>query len=162
VHGDLKALSILVSEDGVLKVSRFDDSILSNSALGFSAATGVGGGSLRWMAPELLLRTEDETAPPAWRNKQTDVYALGMTMLEIITGKVPYSEYRNDVSIIRALDKKQLPVCPEELQGPNARAELMWTALRTCLYQDPAARPTAAWLLTLLRDLAVEDVERVV
>ncbi|KAF8600104.1 kinase-like protein [Ceratobasidium sp. AG-I] len=50
VHGDIKALNILVSRDGVAKLSDFDHSILSNCTLAFSATTNVGGGTLRWMA----------------------------------------------------------------------------------------------------------------
>ncbi|KAF8598349.1 kinase-like protein, partial [Ceratobasidium sp. AG-I] len=56
VHGDLKALNVLVSHDGTAKLSDFDHSILSNCTLLFSSTTNVGGGTLRWMAPELLLR----------------------------------------------------------------------------------------------------------
>ncbi|KAF8593517.1 kinase-like protein [Ceratobasidium sp. AG-I] len=81
VHGDIKALNILVSQDGVAKLSDFDHSILSNATLAFSATTNSGGGTLRWMAPELLASTEDENMLPAIRTTQTDVYALGMTML---------------------------------------------------------------------------------
>ncbi|CAE6475567.1 unnamed protein product [Rhizoctonia solani] len=78
IHGDLKACNILVSTDGVLKLTDFDYSIISGHSLVFSATTRTGGGSLRWMAPELLLATDEN---PAERNKQTDIYALGMTFL---------------------------------------------------------------------------------
>ncbi|KAF8592865.1 kinase-like protein [Ceratobasidium sp. AG-I] len=78
VHGDIKALNVLVSQDGVAKLSDFDHSILSSCSLVFSATTNAGGGTLRWMAPELLIRAEDEDSPPASRSMETDVYALGM------------------------------------------------------------------------------------
>ncbi|KAF8603007.1 kinase-like protein [Ceratobasidium sp. AG-I] len=50
VHGDIKALNILVSEDGIAKLSDFDHSILSGGTLVFSATTNIGGGTARWMA----------------------------------------------------------------------------------------------------------------
>ncbi|EUC67019.1 tyrosine kinase domain protein [Rhizoctonia solani AG-3 Rhs1AP] len=76
VHGDLKAYNILVSSTGIIKITDFDYSIFPECSLVFSATTRVGGGTLRWMAPELVL----EENPPQ-RNTKTDVYALGMTLL---------------------------------------------------------------------------------
>ncbi|KAF8593042.1 hypothetical protein BDV93DRAFT_294419 [Ceratobasidium sp. AG-I] len=106
------------------------------------------------MAPELLEpEGEDgagETHFEAIRNKQTDVYALGMTMLEIITGAVPYSEYRTDMGIYRAIHNKQFPRRPAELSGPDERAEMMWLLLLECWDYDPTARPDAAAVLELL------------
>ncbi|CAE6411010.1 unnamed protein product [Rhizoctonia solani] len=75
IHGDLKATNVLVSSEGVAKLTDFDHSIISNCSLVFSATTQTGGGTLRWMAPELL--SEDTSM----RNKQTDIYALGMTLM---------------------------------------------------------------------------------
>ncbi|CAE6457339.1 unnamed protein product, partial [Rhizoctonia solani] len=76
VHGDVKALNILVSSDGVAKLSDFDFSIMSEaSTLVFSESSSSRLGSLRWTAPEMLL----EETPK--RTKQSDVYALGMTMV---------------------------------------------------------------------------------
>lgn len=103
---------MLVSEDGTPKINDFDHAILLDSTLRFSTTTRPWGGTLRWMAPELF-QPEDEGGgqkrPPATRSQQIDVYALGMertikvftaasrslnlhqTMLEILTGAVPYS-----------------------------------------------------------------------
>ncbi|KAF8602308.1 kinase-like protein [Ceratobasidium sp. AG-I] len=166
VHGDLKALNILVSHDGVAKISDFDHSILADCTLAFSATTSQGGGTLRWMAPELLLGTneeddeedyqlenENENGAPLVRNFQTDVYALGMTMLETISGRVPYAEYRRDQGIYRALNKKRPPTRPEELANTDRRANEMWILLLSCWDHDPAARPAAATILSLLKQI---------
>ncbi|KAL5641693.1 hypothetical protein ACGC1H_001985 [Rhizoctonia solani] len=76
VHGDLKAANVLVSSDGVAKLSDFDFSImLEVSTLVFSESSNSRSGSLRWSAPELLLEEVRS------RTTQSDVYALGMTML---------------------------------------------------------------------------------
>ncbi|CUA78526.1 hypothetical protein RSOLAG22IIIB_13199 [Rhizoctonia solani] len=88
IHGDLKATNILVSPDHKLKVTDFDYSIMAESTI-FSQTTRLGGGTLRWMAPELALDSEGDHQ----RNKQTDIYALGMTFLVSIISifSVPYS-----------------------------------------------------------------------
>ncbi|KAG8723968.1 hypothetical protein FRC09_000935 [Ceratobasidium sp. 395] len=150
VHGDLKARNVLIDRDGVAKLSDFDHSILSNCTLSFTETTNVGGGTLRWMAPELLLSDEDDEIA-ARRTNQTDVYALGMTLLEIVTGRVPYFEYKVDRAIIRALDRKQVPNCPKEFMYENGRANWMWLLLQTCWDHDPKVRPAAFSIHNRLR-----------
>ncbi|CAE6427614.1 unnamed protein product [Rhizoctonia solani] len=75
VHGDLKASNILISSDNTVKLTDFDYSLISECSLLFSDTTRMGGGTLRWMAPELVLQECSQ------RSKQTDIYALGMTFL---------------------------------------------------------------------------------
>ncbi|KAF8599437.1 hypothetical protein BDV93DRAFT_560381 [Ceratobasidium sp. AG-I] len=116
--------------------------------LAFSATTNVGGGTLRWMAPELLKSTEHEDSSPAVRNMQTDVYALGMTLLEIITGKIPYSEYMQEWGIYRAIDSKKPPTRPKELVGKSQQEDTLWALLLQCWDHNAVARPSASYLLT--------------
>ncbi|KAF8601674.1 kinase-like protein [Ceratobasidium sp. AG-I] len=158
VHGDIKAINILVCPEGIVKITDFDYSILSESALRFSETSKLGGGTVRWMAPELLLLEEDEDAPQPTRTMKTDVYALGMTMLEIISGEVPYHQYQHDRTIILALEKKKLPKCPEMLSAPDERVTRMWNLLLECWDHDPEARPCAPSLLTSLIRLHDEGI----
>ncbi|CAE6501152.1 unnamed protein product [Rhizoctonia solani] len=76
IHGDLKALNVLVSSDGIAMLSDFDFSIMSDAGnLVFTQSSNNRTGSARWAAPEML----DKESPN--RTTQSDVYALGMTML---------------------------------------------------------------------------------
>ncbi|KAG9093265.1 hypothetical protein FRC07_011498, partial [Ceratobasidium sp. 392] len=145
VHGDLKARNVLVGQDGIPRLSDFDHSILSNCTLAFTETTNTGGGTLRWMAPELMHLSSDEdenstTSSAVTRTTQTDVYALGMLMLEIITGKVPYAEYKTDSAVIVALTKKRLPRRPTQAICHDS----MWSLLAACWNHDPEARPSAS------------------
>ncbi|KAL5641772.1 hypothetical protein ACGC1H_002025 [Rhizoctonia solani] len=73
VHGDLKAMNVLVSPGGIARLSDFDFSVMSQaSSLLFTESSNSRSGSVRWVAPELLA----EDAPK--RTKESDVYALGM------------------------------------------------------------------------------------
>ncbi|CCO31792.1 Putative serine/threonine-protein kinase/receptor R818 [Rhizoctonia solani AG-1 IB] len=75
VHGDIKALNVLVSFDGTAKLTDFGLSTMAGSSIGFSATSTAQAGSIRWVAPELLLEDSD-------KGKSSDVYALGMTILK--------------------------------------------------------------------------------
>ncbi|KAF8594851.1 WD40 repeat-like protein [Ceratobasidium sp. AG-I] len=157
VHGDLKALNVLVSQEGVLKINDFDHSILANMTLRFSQSSKNGGGTLRWMAPELLKLVSDQanaTSTQA-RNKQTDMYAFGMTLLEIVTGRIPYFEFRNDMSIYRAIIRQKPPKRPKELAESDERSNQIWELLVRCWDHDHAARPDAPYSLNYLRMLGV-------
>ncbi|CAE6436323.1 unnamed protein product [Rhizoctonia solani] len=74
VHGDLKALNLLVSLDGVARLTDFGLSTMSEAGLAFSQTTTTQARTIRWASPEQLL----EDSPSS---KQSDVYALGMTIL---------------------------------------------------------------------------------
>ncbi|CAE6470757.1 unnamed protein product [Rhizoctonia solani] len=107
VHGDMKATNILVSDDGVVKIGDFGNSVLEECSLRCTATTKVGGGTIRWMARELLVPGHqpgtpvDEdvhegaiTTPEVDRNTKTDVYSLGMTIL--LTRQLNRRSYRVD------------------------------------------------------------------
>ena len=80
IHGDLKSLNILVDENLKGKLSDFGLSFLKSSKnLEFC------GGSPLWMAPEMFKKG-------ASASESTDIYALGVTMMELWTRRSPYWE----------------------------------------------------------------------
>ncbi|CUA75672.1 putative WD repeat-containing protein all2124 [Nostoc sp, PCC 7120] [Rhizoctonia solani] len=74
IHGDLKAANILVSSDGIARLSDFEFTVMSESGLVSTISGSTRSGSIRWAAPEMFVE-----APK--RTKRSDIYALGMTML---------------------------------------------------------------------------------
>ncbi|CAE6492473.1 unnamed protein product [Rhizoctonia solani] len=71
VHGDLKAANILVTPDGIARLSDFDFSVMSEASnLVFTASSNTRSGSIRWVAPEML----DDEVPK--RTKESDVQYL--------------------------------------------------------------------------------------
>ncbi|KAL5632372.1 hypothetical protein ACGC1H_005367 [Rhizoctonia solani] len=157
IHGDLKAINILVSSDHGLKLTDFDHSIMSECTLQFSETTRMGGGTLRWMAPELVLDSEAIHQ----RNKKTDIYALGMVSQETITGTVPYSQQcRTDINIYHTLTKKEFPRRDPIFFGSDQRGNRMWALLMRCWDHDPASRPIASEVTALLQTLVRETEPR--
>ncbi|CAE6409805.1 unnamed protein product, partial [Rhizoctonia solani] len=123
IHGDIKAANIFVSKEGVAKI-----------------------GTMRWMAPEMFRAGSAHT-------READIYALGMTALEIFTGKVPFSEYDHDIQAIRAVALGTKPTCPPEL----IRQPKLWTLLNKCWDLVPHERPTAKHILSEVLELAGDD-----
>ncbi|CAE6419568.1 unnamed protein product, partial [Rhizoctonia solani] len=122
---------------GVAKLSDFDFSIMSGvSSLMFSESSNSRTGSLRWAAPEMLL----EEVPK--RTTESDVYALGMTMLEIFTGEVPYPECQQDFTILKKVEKGTLPIRPIELKD-DKKGNMMWQLLLNCWSRDLSERPSS-------------------
>ncbi|CAE6414072.1 unnamed protein product, partial [Rhizoctonia solani] len=140
IQGDLKAANVLVSSDGIARLSDFDFSIMSEvSSLVFSESSNSRLGSIRWVAPEILLEEVHK------RTTQSDVYALGMTMLEIFTGDVPYPECRQDF-----IERGTLPTRPVELLKDDERVNIMWHLLLHCWKREASERPSSGQVFDAL------------
>ncbi|KAF8600116.1 kinase-like protein [Ceratobasidium sp. AG-I] len=138
VHGDLKSMNILVSANGVVKLSDFGNSVLSEHSIGFTASDGAG--TCRWTAPELHM---EDGESPGVRSMEADVYALGMTILEVITRKLPYFETTSDMRVILSVTQGKKPRRPDELLPSTQHGDERWNMLLTCWDMKPEIRPTA-------------------
>lgn len=72
IHHDIKPDNILFSESGVIKISDF-------------GIANTGGGTRAYMSPEALSWDEN-----ARNDSRVDIYALGVTLIELLTGKNPF------------------------------------------------------------------------
>jgi serine/threonine-protein kinase len=91
IHGDVKPANILLSADGLLKVTDFGVATLMRRPRGLAETSepavppllaGAVIGTPEYMAPELLLGS----APDA----RTDIYAAGMVLHECLIGDTPF------------------------------------------------------------------------
>ncbi|KAF8597071.1 kinase-like protein, partial [Ceratobasidium sp. AG-I] len=146
VHGDLKAVNILVSGEGVVKISDFGNAILRDSSLMFTDTTDFGGGTARWMSPELLM--DEEGTEPADRSMPADVYALGM---EVMTAKHPYSEFKYEPRVTVAVMQGIHPQRPAELSTKHIFGNEQWDILVRCWHMKPNSRPTASDVKDMVR-----------
>lgn len=95
IHGDLKGVNVLIDSNYCARLADFGlATVIDESTAGSTSNNRGMRGTLRWMAPEIMYPEKfGFTHEPKKRlpSKSTDIYALGMTILEVITGSPPYS-----------------------------------------------------------------------
>ncbi|KAG9122221.1 hypothetical protein FRC07_001497 [Ceratobasidium sp. 392] len=137
VHGDIKGDNVLISDDGKLKLTDFGLTVMGQEHFLFSR-TSPGGGTLNWMAPELF-------TDHGVRSKETDMYALAMTMLEIITCEVPFKDLSFlDFRKIQAIAEQGMrPPRPDDLLAASPIGAEFWLVIEQCWAPVPSERLTA-------------------
>ncbi|KDQ07856.1 hypothetical protein BOTBODRAFT_95678, partial [Botryobasidium botryosum FD-172 SS1] len=99
IHGDLRGPNILISLSGNARIADFGLSELKVDAYDTNYSTPfVVAGHPRWKAPELV---RAENGADARRNTTTDVFAFGRVMLELFTGKIPFSDLDEAMVIVK-------------------------------------------------------------
>ncbi|MFE4632318.1 serine/threonine-protein kinase [Streptomyces sp. NPDC056773] len=135
IHHDVKPSNILLGEEGAPHLADFG---LSRTVSDHSHSTSDPlVGTLAYMAPEQFLGQGAGTA--------SDIYALGLTLIEALTGR---REYQGTPVQIGTAHLLRRPRVPDGL--PHAFARL----LRAMTEQAPAARPDAAAVHQRLQTIA--------
>ncbi|KAL7417452.1 kinase-like domain-containing protein [Mrakia frigida] len=127
VHCDLKAANILTTKSGNVKLSDFGVS-LNLVAVEHKKENDVAG-TPNWMAPEVIQMEGASTA--------SDIWSLGCTVIELLTGKPPFAEIHNGMAVMYRIVEGGPPPFPE-----NASPELK-SFLSQCFEKDPTMRPSA-------------------
>ncbi|CAE6460957.1 unnamed protein product [Rhizoctonia solani] len=147
VHEDLKAINIRVSENGTPVITGFGHPTIQRHSRDIcNAIASTSSLSIRWTAPELF--------EGQGHTRMTDVWALGMVLLEIFTGSVPYAKILSDVAPFKDIKKLILPERPEEhIPTGDAQADLLWSLLNQCWAAGPMDRPTAEEVHDKIREM---------
>ncbi|KAG0231087.1 hypothetical protein BGW42_000504 [Actinomortierella wolfii] len=128
VHCDLKAANILTTKNGNVKLSDFGVSLnMKVKESDFGAVAGTP----NWMAPEVI---ELKGASPA-----SDIWSLGCTIIEMLTGRPPYADLLAMTTLFRIVEDDRPPL-------PNNISADLLDFLCQCFQKDPALRPTASML----------------
>ena len=152
VHRDLKPSNVLVTKDGVVKVTDFGIARgLSDTHTRLTGKSTGTSGTLPYMSPQ---QVTGKKATPA-----DDIYALGATLYELLTGKPPF--YTGDIT------HQILQQAPASLAARRAELEVkggpvpsVWEeTILACLAKEPQDRPQSAGEVAARLGLARGEVE---
>ena len=143
IHRDIKPQNILVSEIGNVKVTDFGIAKATSSNTVTSTATAMG--SVHYISPE--------QAKGRFCDEKSDIYSLGITMYEMVTGHVPF-DHENGVTIALMHLQNEITPPSEIREGiPDSLEKI----ILKCTMKKPEDRyQTADDLITDLK-LVFED-----
>ncbi|MBI3271844.1 MAG: serine/threonine protein kinase [Planctomycetes bacterium] len=145
VHRDIKPENIMLGKDGEVRVMDFGLARLVGGASKVSAA-GTVVGTPYYMAPEQARGKEVDG--------RADLYSVGVTLYEMISGQVPFRGDSPMEVMLKQLQEEPAPLRRVRADAP-AGAERVVAKL---LQKEPAARyPTAGALLADLERLAAGE-----
>ncbi|KAF8772842.1 hypothetical protein HU200_005228 [Digitaria exilis] len=133
IHRDIKGANILVDNKGGIKLADFGAS-KQVEKLATATAAKTMKGTPYWMAPEVIVGSG--------HNCSADIWSVGCTVIEMATGKPPWSHEYQEVSLLYYVGTtKSHPPIPEHL-SPEAKDFLL-----KCLQKEPEMRSAASDLL---------------
>ncbi len=97
IHRDIKPQNIIVSKSGNIKVTDFGIAKAATSTT--MSTTGIG--SVHYISPE--------QARGGYSDERSDIYSLGITMYEMVTGRVPFEGDTNVAIALMHIQNEMIP-----------------------------------------------------
>jgi eukaryotic-like serine/threonine-protein kinase len=149
IHRDLKPANVLLGDDG--QPLLLDFNLSEDVKVRSAVAVAQVGGTLPYMSPEQLLAYREGTGTV---DARADIYALGLIIYHLLTGRHAFTIRRGQSRIILPLMIADRKGAPPMLRASNrAISPAVESIVRHCLEADPGKRYASA------RELA-EDIER--
>jgi serine/threonine protein kinase len=138
VHRDVKPANILITEEGVAKITDFGIARAVGDVT--VTQTGMFAGTPAYLAPEVA-RGQDPTSA-------SDVFSFGATLYDAVEGGPPFPERQNQLALLRL-------VAEGKVQPPR-QAGVLTALLMQLLRADAGERPTMREASRMLADLAAD------
>lgn len=118
-HRDIKPANLILTPDGTVKLMDFGIAMVKGEQRLTQVNRVVG--TIEYIAPEIIQGKEPSAA--------TDIYAAGVTMYELLTGKLPF-EGNTDYNLMQDILKKK-PFSPDKMKAsvPKALSTIVMKAL---------------------------------
>jgi len=151
VHRDIKPANILINADGN-KVKILDFGIAKmKDDLSMETKSGAQIGTVFYMSPEQVHGKELDA--------RSDIYALGVTFYQMLTGINPYHDLNTEYEIYNKITKEDLPDPRDIYPGVS---EQMVNILRKALAKDPNNRFQSCedFIAALQGEIEVKPIQR--
>lgn len=149
LHGDLKAVNVLVNASGDAILADFGLSRVNRDISTRSSRVHTAG-SLRWMAPERLRSGKLTT--------ETDVYAFALTVFEIYTEAIPFGDIDDSMLYTLVVKEDERPrQHDEDAIPPYSIDDRVWVILTRAWDPNPRQRPSAVQLVDMTATLLSES-----
>lgn len=146
-HGDIKPSNILLTADGVPMLLDFNLAVGWRFSKAHEEPDYDTGGTLAYMAPERLLAVAEPAqavVPKAEDRHRADIYALGVVLLEGLTGQTPELGHKRGLSAqqlaARYAESRREPRAVANWSSRSGLDPVLRSILARCLAPDPARR----------------------
>ncbi|XP_043282987.1 dual specificity mitogen-activated protein kinase kinase 6 [Venturia canescens] len=146
IHRDVKPSNILINREGQVKICDFGIS----GYLVNSVAKTIDAGCKPYMAPERI----DPSGDPSHYDIRSDIWSLGISLVELATGKFPYESWGTPFEQLKQVVEDDPPKLPAGKFSPDFDE-----VITKCLMKDYTSRPNYSQLLELkfIREHATKD-----
>ena len=114
VHRDIKPSNVLVNKQGVPKIMDFGIAKILSADKSLTK-TGMQMGTVLYMSPEQVKGEKVD--------HRSDIYSLGITLFQMVTGQCPYSPDSTEFEVYNQIVNKPLPLPRQVYPGVSPRLE---------------------------------------